>query len=333
MQQSISKKRLQKYINNPEILLTETGTTSLIPVLSREAARNFPLRVPKGFVDRIKKGNPDDPLLKQVLPIEEEERSTEGFTTDPLDEQKFQASPGLLHKYHGRALLVTTGACAIHCRYCFRRHFPYSASNPSSDQWHQALKYLEKDESIREIILSGGDPLSLADSRLTELISKLSDIPHILRLRIHTRMPIVLPERVHKDMLRWLTRSRLRPILVVHANHANELDNKVADAMDKLHQAYVPIFNQSVLLKGINDSVDALTELSERLFDIRVIPYYLHMLDPVKGTAHFNVDEADAAKILRQLNKKLPGYLVPKLVREITGARYKIPVELATRNV
>ncbi len=288
------------------------------------------MRVPKEFIDRIKKGDPDDPLLKQILPVKDEEFEVDGFTTDPLAEMDTQVVPGLLHKYHGRALLIVTGTCAIHCRYCFRRHFPYTESNPAKDNWQQALDHIKNDPSISEIILSGGDPLTLADHRLLDLIQKLSDISHLQRLRIHSRLPIILPDRVNEHMIKWLTNTRLKSVLVVHTNHGNELDKNVATAMQRLHDINIPVFNQSVLLKGINDSAEILADLSERLFDIGIIPYYLHMLDPVAGAAHFKVDEASARSIMLKLYKTLPGYLVPRLVREIAGAQYKIPVEMAT---
>jgi len=288
------------------------------------------MRVPKEFIDRIKKGDPDDPLLKQILPVKDEEFEVDGFTTDPLAEMDTQVVPGLLHKYHGRALLIVTGTCAIHCRYCFRRHFPYTESNPAKDNWQQALDHIKNDPSISEIILSGGDPLTLPDHRLLDLIQKLSDISHLQRLRIHSRLPIILPDRVNEHMIKWLTNTRLKSVLVVHTNHGNELDKNVATAMQRLHDINIPVFNQSVLLKGINDSAEILADLSERLFDIGIIPYYLHMLDPVAGAAHFKVDEASARSIMLKLYKTLPGYLVPRLVREIAGAQYKIPVEMAT---
>jgi EF-P beta-lysylation protein EpmB len=328
MQQSPWKAKLRQRFNDPYLVLREVETTISEKLISRKALELFPLRVPKEFVDRIQKGDPNDPLLKQILPVKAEELDADGFTTDPLAELDTQVVPGLLHKYHGRALLIATGACAIHCRYCFRRHFSYADSNPATDNWQQAIDYLKKDSSISEIILSGGDPLSLSDQRLSDLIQKLADISHLQRLRIHSRTPIVQPGRVNEQMLKWLTNTRLKSVLVVHTNHGNELDKNVATAIQRLCDINIPIFNQSVLLKGINDSADILSELSVRLFDIGIIPYYLHMLDPVAGTAHFKVDEASARSIMVQLHKTLPGYLVPRLVREIAGVQYKIPVEM-----
>jgi len=330
MQQSPWQAKLQKRFNDPDLVLRKVETTISKELISKKAIESFPLRAPREFVERIKKGAPDDPLLKQILPVKDEEFDANGFTIDPLAEMDTQVVPGLLHKYHGRALLVVTGVCAIHCRYCFRRHFPYADSNPAKDRWQQAIDYLKKDSSISEIILSGGDPLSLPDHRLLDLIQKLADISHLKRFRIHSRIPIVLPDRVNEQMLKWLTNTRLKSVLVVHTNHGNELDKNVATAIQKLRDINIPVFNQSVLLKGINDSAEILAELSERLFDIGIIPYYLHMLDPVAGAAHFKVDEASARTIMLKLHKTLPGYLVPRLVREIAGVQYKIPIEMAT---
>jgi len=330
MQQSPWQAKLQQLFNDPDLVLKEVETTISAELISKKASESFSMRVTKEFIDRIKKGDPDDPLLKQILPVKDEEFEVEGFTTDPLAEMGTQVVPGLLHKYHGRALLVVTGTCAIHCRYCFRRHFPYAESNPAKDKWQQALDHIKNDPSISEIILSGGDPLTLPDHRLLDLIQKLSDIGHLQRLRIHSRLPIILPDRVNEHMIKWLTNTRLKSVLVVHTNHGNELDKDVATAMQRLRDINIPVFNQSVLLKGINDSAEILADLSERLFEIGIIPYYLHMLDPVAGAAHFKVDEASARSIMLKLYKTLPGYLVPRLVREIAGAQYKIPVEMAT---
>ncbi|HKK15543.1 MAG TPA: KamA family radical SAM protein, partial [Gammaproteobacteria bacterium] len=234
--------------------------------------------------------------------------------------------PGLLHKYHGRALLVVTGACAIHCRYCFRRHFPYAETNPSPDKWQNAINYLKNDKTVTEVILSGGDPLTLADHRLSELLQLLAGIPHLQRLRIHSRMPVVLPERVNRAFIELLSRYRLPVIMVVHANHARELDDNVAGAARRIRATGTLVLNQSVLLRGVNDNVSVLHALSVRLFELGILPYYLHMPDPVAGTAHFAVTEEEARQIMQELNAGLPGYLVPKLVREIAGENSKVPV-------
>lgn len=320
MQQTNWQAKLRGAKIDPLTLLEETGLAGNAPALANEAAISFPLRVTEGFKNRIINGDLSDPLLRQILPLADEDVDHPGFSFDPLVEHEKQPVPGLLHKYHGRALLVVTGACAIHCRYCFRRHFPYSNSNPASQHWQTALDYLARDHSVTEIILSGGDPLTVSDERLASLVKSLADIPHIKRLRIHTRIPIVLPERIVDPLLDWLTGTRLKPVMVVHVNHANELDQSVKSALDKLRCAQIQLLNQSVLLKGVNDSVSALATLSEKLFEYGVLPYYLHMLDPVKGAAHFEVDESRARLLMQGLREILPGYLVPKLVREDAGS-------------
>ena len=329
MQQVSSQKIPGNPINDTSRLLKAIETSFPETSLSKVSIKDFPLRVPLDFAKRIKKGDPDDPLLRQILPVREEENVVEGYTTDPLEELKTEVVPGLLHKYYGRALMVVTGACAIHCRYCFRRHFPYSESNPTPNLWGQALDYLEKDTSISEIILSGGDPLTLPDKKLSALIMKLSRIKHLERVRIHTRIPVVQPGRITDQLLSKITGNRLQIVFVVHANHSNELDEDVDKAIHQIAINNIIIFNQSVLLKGVNDSAKILSELSNRLFSIGIIPYYLHMLDTVAGAAHFKVDIATARSIMEELHAILPGYLVPRLVSEIAGAEYKIPVEMA----
>jgi len=291
-----------------------------------DAARGFALRVPRGYVARMRKGDAHDPLLRQVLPIDAERIVTPGFSLDAVGDLGAMAVPGVLHKYQGRVLLVVTGACAVHCRYCFRRHFPYSDANPAPQQWQAALQYIGADPSIREVILSGGDPLSLSDQRLEALTQSLADIPHLNYLRVHTRLPIVLPERVNDSLLHWLTATRLQPIMVVHANHAQEIDDSVQRALARLTARGVRLLNQAVLLRGVNDSSQTLAALSTALFDAGVMPYYLHLLDKVQGAAHFDVDEARACVLMDELRTLLPGYLVPRLVRERAGAPYKLPV-------
>ena len=322
MQHSSWKKTLQKVISDPHELLSKLNIEDN-SLISKQENGNFPLRIPPGYLSRIKKNNPEDPLLKQVLPSVEEEYDKAGFTRDPLNEINGQVSPGMLLKYQGRVLLLITGACAINCRYCFRRHFPYSESNPSGENLKKTIKFLQKETSVTEIILSGGDPLSVSDERLLNLVSLLSDIPHIKRLRIHTRYPVVVPERINDKFLRWLTATRLQAVIVLHVNHANELDNSVRQAMNKLKNNNIPLFNQSVLLKGVNDSVHALVKLSETLFSYGIIPYYVHLLDPVAGASHFEVTEADARLLMGGMQKQLPGYLVPRLIREDVDAPYK----------
>ena len=290
---------------------------------ARAAARLFPLRVPRGFVARMRRGDPHDPLLRQVLPLAEECLTAPDFAADPVGDAAAMTVPGVLHKYRGRVLLTATGACAVHCRYCFRRHFPYADANPAADHWQAALGYIAGDASISEVILSGGDPLTLSDRRLRELTDALAAIPHVRRLRVHTRLPIVLPERVDDGLLAWLGNLRLPGVVVVHVNHANELDSAVKAALARLKDAGVQLLNQSVLLRGVNDSGDALAALSEALFACGVLPYYLHLLDKVQGAAHFDVPEPTAQAIVTDMRGRLPGYLVPRLVRESTGAAGK----------
>ncbi|MCC5808878.1 MAG: EF-P beta-lysylation protein EpmB [Ectothiorhodospiraceae bacterium] len=285
--------------------------------------RLFGLRVPRGFAARMRRGDPNDPLLRQVLPLAEEARETEGFSIDPVGDLPSMSATGVLHKYHGRVLLVATGACAVNCRYCFRRHFPYGDANASAGQWRAALDYIAADSSITEVILSGGDPLVLGDHKLAELTQQLERIPHLRRLRVHSRLPVVLPERIDEAMLDWLGRTRLQTVMVLHANHANELDHTVARACGRLAAAGASLLNQSVLLRGVNDSGQALANLSERLFDIGVMPYYLHVLDRVQGAAHFLVPEHRALRLHEQISRSLPGYLVPRLTREDAGASHK----------
>jgi EF-P beta-lysylation protein EpmB len=286
-------------------------------------AREFPLRVPHSFIRRMETGNRNDPLLRQVLPVHEEWHATPGFQRDPLGEREVMTIPGLLHKYNGRALLTLTGACAVHCRYCFRRHFPYGEANPTAAHWDSVLAYLARHAEISEIILSGGDPLVLTDSRLGELARQLAVIPHVKTLRIHTRLPIVLPERIDDRLLAWLGNHPQRTVLVVHCNHPNEIDDAVTAGMRALKQAGVTLLNQTVLLKGINDDALTLLRLSEALFETGVLPYYLHQLDRVQGSAHFEVGDSTARELMDSLHAALPGYLVPRLVRETPGARGK----------
>lgn len=307
-------------------LLDRLGLAESDIKLAGTGLRQFPLRVPPAWLAQIRPGDPDDPLLKQILPLAAEDRPVAGFGSDPVGDLQAQKQPGLLHKYHGRVLLTLTGACAIHCRYCFRRHFPYAASTPTRTAWDGVLEYLQQDQSVNEVIYSGGDPLSLTDSRLLQLTSDLERIPHLKRLRIHSRMPVVLPERITDELINWLQGLTLRPVLVVHINHAREISNSAAQALQTLHSAGIHMLNQAVLLKGINDSAAALAELSETLFENSVLPYYLHMLDAVDGAAHFNVPDDTATTLIKDLRTMLPGYLVPRLVRETAGAPYKTPL-------
>jgi len=286
----------------------------------------FALRVPRGFVARMRQGDARDPLLLQVLPQLAERDVVPGFVEDAVGDMASREAQGVLHKYQGRALLIASGSCAIHCRYCFRRHFPYGDEMAAAGQWRQALEHVRQDTSINELILSGGDPLSLATSKLEELSLGLADVPHITRLRIHTRLPVVLPERVDAPLLDWLRSLPHQKVVVLHANHANEFDADVDAACTRLRESGATLLNQSVLLRGINDDADTLAALSERLFAAGVLPYYLHQLDRVQGAAHFEVDDARALSLIASMRRQLPGYLVPKLVREVGGDPSKRPL-------
>jgi len=295
---------------------------------ARRAAQEFGLLAPPTFVNRIRKGDPDDPLLRQILPVVEETAEHEGYVADPLHEIGGSVSTvsGLIQKYQGRVLLVAAHACAIHCRYCFRRHFPYEDAPRSLDEFQPALDAIAEDESIDEVILSGGDPLVRTDDWLAALVDRLATIPHLKRLRVHTRLPIVIPQRVTPALLDWLTGSRLTPYVVVHANHANEIDAETADALSAIVNAGAPVLCQTVLLKGVNDSIEAMAALCERLIELRVLPYYLHRLDRVAGAAHFEVPDEVARAIVAGLAARLPGYAVPRFVAEIPGEPNKVPL-------
>lgn len=293
---------------------------------SQSAHRYFPLRVPRHFVRRMRPGDPSDPLLRQVLPVAAEMQPTPGWSHDPLAEAAASPVPGLLHKYRGRVLLVTTGACAVHCRYCFRRHFPYAEHRAPDPDYAAALDYVAGDPSIREVILSGGDPLSLSDAKLARLARRLEGIAHVERLRVHTRLPVVLPSRVDDALLGWLASTRLRPVVVLHVNHGQEIDADLRSSTLRLRRAGVPLLNQAVLLRGINDSVEIQSDLSEKLFSAHIMPYYLHIPDRVEGAAHFAVEEETAKGLIWSLSQQLPGYLVPRLVREDPGAAAKTPI-------
>lgn len=288
--------------------------------------QNFPLRVPQGFLRRMERGNPRDPLLLQVLATALEAQTQPGFAADPVGDQDATLMPGVLQKYHGRVLLVVTGACAIHCRYCFRRFFPYSDNMLKPDLWRRVLNFLEKDASIEEIILSGGDPLILSDKKLANIIKDISLIPHIRRLRFHSRIPVVLPERLTPELKNILLSFNGEKVLVIHANHPRELDHSVTRALFPLREAGFHLLNQSVLLRHINDSANTLINLSNQLFKCGVQPYYLHQLDKVTGAGHFQVTDAQALVLIAQITRELPGYLVPKLVREQVGAPNKLAI-------
>ncbi len=304
---------------DPPALLRFLGLTELSARLPPAPPHGFPMRVPRGYAAKMRHGDPDDPLLRQVLPLDLELREAEGFLPDAVGDLAARRGAGVLRKYHGRALLVTTGACPIHCRYCFRRHFPYGEEHAALARFAPALQRLRAEPGLRELILSGGDPLSLATDKLEELSDRLRALPELRILRIHSRMPVVLPERVDPDLCRWLGTLPWRKVVVLHANHPRELDAAVAAAGCLL-------LNQSVLLAGVNDRADTLIELSEALFDCGVLPYYLHQLDRVQGAAHFAVEDSRARRIAEELAARLPGYLVPRLVREVPGAPAKMPL-------
>jgi L-lysine 2,3-aminomutase len=276
---------------------------------------NFAVRVPIAFANKMSKGDINDPLLLQALSVQQENIEISGYTDDPLQEQQ-DHRPGLLHKYHGRVLLLLTGSCAINCRYCFRRHFPYQTSRKELNNLESNLNYIARHSQIKEVILSGGDPLLISDSQLAELIQKLEEIEHVKYLRIHTRLPVVIPDRVTANLVHLLANTKLTTSLVIHSNHPNEIDQLTGRKLQQLVQSGTAVFNQSVLLKNVNDSPETLQLLSERLFQYQVTPYYLHLLDPVKGAAHFDLSKQFASKLMRQMRSRMPGYLVPRLVRE-----------------
>ena len=315
---------LAEAVRDPAELCRLAGLGESAASAARRAADDFPVLVPRTYLERIRPGDPEDPLLVQVLPREAERASAAGFTTDPVGEAAAaRRNPGLLCKYRSRVLIVATGACAVHCRFCFRRHFPYAASPGAADHLGPVLEQVAAKRSIREVILSGGDPLRLADEQLARLARRLARISHLRRLRLHTRMPVIIPQRVTDDLLGWLRGTRLAPIVVVHANHGAEIDAAAAAALGRLVDAGVPVLSQTVLLRGVNDRVDVLAELYERLIDLRVMPYYLHQLDRVAGAEHFEVPEDTGVKLIGQLRARLPGYAVPRYVRETPGGPSK----------
>ena len=318
-------------VRDPRELLALVGLAALAPAIadgppSPRAAEAFALRVPRGFVARMRRGDPHDPLLRQVLPLDAELRPVPGFVADAVGDAAARAGHGVIRKYRGRALLVSTGSCAVHCRYCFRRHFPYADETAAAGGWREAVAAIAADPAIDEVILSGGDPLSLATRKLGELTGMLAAVPHVRRLRIHTRLPVVLPERVDDALCTWLGALPWPVAVVLHANHANEFDGAVDAAAARLRSAGATLLNQAVLLRGVNDSVAALAALSERGFAAGVLPYYLHQLDRVAGTAHFEVPDETARQLHAGLSAHLSGYLVPRLVREVAGDPGKRPL-------
>jgi len=322
------QKELANVVTDPKKLLEMLNIEPKEYLQHFKARKLFPVRVPRPFLEKMKKGDINDPLLKQVMPLSDEFLISPGFITDPLAEHESKVE-GLLHKYKHRVLLIVKAGCAINCRYCFRRHFPYADNSPNKERWQHALDYIENNKEITEVIFSGGDPLMASDDHLAWLIDKIEQISHVKRLRIHTRLPVVIPRRVTATLVALLKNTRLKATMVLHINHGNEIDTALANALEPLREARIPLFNQSVLLKGINDHVDILAELSEKLFDTGIQPYYLHMFDQVQGASHFDVNEQQAVSIAKELMTVLPGFLMPKLVREIAGEANKTPINLA----
>lgn len=320
------KKKLKTHLTNPLELLEKLNLTPQVMQYSEKAMQDFHFKVPVAYTDKIQPGNPNDPLLLQVFPVQQELKSVPGYTKDPLAESDSLFQPGLLQKYDGRALLLVTPSCIINCRYCFRRHYPYDDKGHFWGQIKNNIQLIQQDHSINEVILSGGDPLSLSDTRFAELITLLESIPHLKRLRIHTRFPIVEPERISQQFLSILAGTRFNIIMVLHINHAQEIAPDNQKVIAKMHSQQIMLFNQSVLLKGVNDNVDTLKQLSESLIENHIIPYYLHMLDHVQGSAHFEISDKEAIQIHQQLRAVLSGYMLPRLVREVAGENSKRPV-------
>lgn len=310
---------LARAVRDPSVLCRLLELDSACEARAKHAAALFPLFAPREYIARMQPGDPSDPLLRQVLPVDEELLAAEGFTNDPVGDLAATLEPGLLQKYSRRALVITTGICAVHCRYCFRRHFPYGETPRAAAAWRPALERLAADRTISEVILSGGDPLTLADQTLKQLASAIERIGHVRRLRVHTRLPIVIPQRIGDELIDWLCGTRLTPVMIVHANHPSEIDGAVSAALGRLVDAGVMVLNQSVLLRGVNDDVEVLAELCERLADLRVIPYYLHQLDRVTGAAHFEVPVNTGRRLMAGLRARLPGYAVPRYVQERRG--------------
>lgn len=328
--QSVEQNWLQQLANGisePEQLLTQLAIDPSPWQSGFKARALFAQRVPQSFVERMEKGNPHDPLLRQVLPLSDEFIIHPGYSTDPLEEQN-NSTPGLLHKYRNRCLLIVKGGCAINCRYCFRRHFPYQDNKGRKSVWQQSLDYIAQHPQLNEVILSGGDPLMAKDHELSWLVEQIAAIPHIKRLRIHSRLPVVIPARITDQLISLCAETRLQVILVTHINHANEINAELSQQLARLSAVKVTLLNQSVLLKGVNDSVPAQVALSEALFDAGILPYYLHVLDKVQGAAHFYVSDEQARTIIAGLIEQVSGYLVPKLTREIGGRPSKTPLDL-----
>ncbi len=317
------QRELARAVRDPAELCRLLGLSSSQAEAALRAAHGFSLLVPRPYLARIRPADPSDPLLLQVLPQLVELYPAPGFTPDPLGEAVALCGPGLLWKYQNRILILATPSCAVHCRFCFRRHFSFTESPLSPSQWDELFAQIAAEPSLHEVILSGGDPLTLTDDQLAKIATKSAQIPHLRRLRIHTRLPVVIPQRVCKELISWMKGTRLPAIMVVHINHPAEIDDEVAAALGRLVNAGIPVLSQGVLLAGINDNIEVLVQLYERLADLRVMPYYLHQLDPVAGTAHFEVPIAKGKQLIAHLRVKLPGYAVPRYVREIWGGTSK----------
>ncbi|MGF1753403.1 EF-P beta-lysylation protein EpmB [Vibrio makurazakiensis] len=320
-------KQLSNAISDPRKLLEALDIEASNWENGFAARELFSLRVPQSFVDRMEKGNPQDPLLRQVLPLSEEFEVHAGYSADPLEEQD-NPIPGLLHKYQNRALMIVKGGCAVNCRYCFRRHFPYQDNKGSKSVWQTSLDYVAQHPEINEVILSGGDPLMAKDTEIEWLVRAIEAIPHINTIRIHSRLPVVIPARITNELCHALSNTRLNVVFVSHINHANEIDNELKQSLQKLRQSGITLLNQGVMLKGVNDNVNSLKELSESLFDAGVLPYYMHVLDKVQGAAHFYISDQEAKQLFKELIEQVSGYLVPKLTREIGGKASKTPLDL-----
>jgi len=316
------QKELANAVKNPQQLLQILEIEQETTQISELAKKQFPMLVPMPFVRKMQKGNINDPLLKQVLPIHDEELQLPGYSTDPLVEQNNQHK-GLLHKYKSRVLIILKSGCAVNCRYCFRRHFPYADNSVNKSQLNNIVSYIQEHPDVNEVILSGGDPLMTKDKQLAELLDQLEALPQLTRLRIHTRLPVVIPSRITESLAQRLKQSRLKVVMVLHINHAQEIDKPFAEAMQRCHDAGIQLLNQSVLLKDVNDDIDALVALSEALFSVNILPYYLFLLDKVEGAAHFDLEQKNAQQLHKQIQAELPGYLVPRLSREIAGEQSK----------
>ena len=314
---------LSQVISDPVELFNLLNLDPALLEGAQQGARAFKLWAPRPYVARMQQGNLNDPLLKQILPVSAELKDQPGFSMDPLGEKPKNQQAGVIHKYRDRLLFIISNTCAVNCRFCFRRHFPYDENRLNRQQWQEALDYVQRDTEISEVIFSGGDPLALNDQRLSWIVDGLASIPHVQRLRIHTRFPVMIPQRITDEMLDWFAHTRLQPIMVLHCNHANEINQDVVEAIQRLKQAGVTLLNQTVLLRGINDTVDDLENLSRTLFQHGVLPYYLHLLDKVQGAAHFDTEQQAAQRLVGKLAARCSGYLVPKLVKEVAGVPAK----------